>query len=62
MKLLLKIISFVGLGLSIIPAILVFGGQMESSTCKQLMFIGTILWFVTAPSWMIKKEAVIEEE
>ncbi|EPR65210.1 hypothetical protein [Cyclobacterium qasimii] len=56
MKLLLKIISFIGLGLCIVPAILVFGEHMEASTCKQLMFLGTIMWFATAPSWMIKKE------
>lgn len=61
MKLLLKIISFIGLGLSIVPAILVFGGQMEPDTCKQLMFLGTILWFLTAPSWMIKR-GVAEED
>jgi hypothetical protein len=57
MKLIIKIVSFIGLGLSIIPAVLVFGEQLDTSTCKQLMFLGTILWFVTAPAWMIRKEA-----
>jgi len=61
MKLLLKITSFIGLGLSIVPAILVFSEHMEPSTCKQLMFLGTIMWFATAPSWMIKKEAASED-
>ncbi|MFO7824202.1 MAG: hypothetical protein R6V72_09710 [Cyclobacterium sp.] len=56
MKLLIKIISFLGLGLNIVPAILVFGTYMESDTCKLLMFIGTVMWFGTAPSWMNKKE------
>ncbi|WP_339923854.1 hypothetical protein [uncultured Cyclobacterium sp.] len=61
MKLILKIISFIGLGLSIIPAILVFGEHIDPSTCKLLMFLGTILWFATAPSWMIKKEAASDD-
>jgi EamA domain-containing membrane protein RarD len=61
MKLVLKIISYIGLGLSIIPAVLVFGEQMDSSTCKQLMFLGTVLWFVTAPTWMISKETPSED-
>ncbi|MBD3626572.1 MULTISPECIES: hypothetical protein [Cyclobacterium] len=57
MKLLIKIISFLGLGLNIIPAILVFGTYMSADTCKLLMLIGTVLWFGTAPSWMNKKDA-----
>jgi hypothetical protein len=61
MKLFLKIISFIGLGLSIVPAVLVFGGQMEPATCKQLMFLGTALWFLTAPYWMIKKGVAKED-
>ena len=56
MKLIVKIVSFIGLGLSIIPAVLVFGEQLDPSTCKQLMFLGTVIWFVTAPTWMIRKE------
>ena len=62
MKLILKIISFIGLGLSIVPAILVFGGQLDAETCKQLMLLGTVLWFLIAPSWMIKKEEAKEDQ
>ncbi|SHM57279.1 hypothetical protein SAMN04488057_102187 [Cyclobacterium lianum] len=63
MKLLLKTISFLGLGLNIVPAILVFGAYMSPDTCKLLMLIGTVLWFGTAPSWMNKdKAAQVEEE
>ncbi|WP_209330055.1 hypothetical protein [Lunatimonas salinarum] len=54
MKPLIKIISFIGLGLSIVPAILVFQGSITSDNCKTLMAVGTLLWFVTAPSWMNK--------
>ncbi len=53
-KLLIKLLSFIGLGLNIVPAMLVFSAEMTPDTCKQLMLAGTILWFVTAPSWMNK--------
>lgn len=56
MKTLVKVISFIGLGLSIIPAILVFQQIITPDTCKMLMTAGTIMWFTTAPSWMNKTE------
>lgn len=56
MKTLAKIISYIGLGLSIVPAILVFQGSIAADTCKQLMAAGTLMWFITAPSWMNKAE------
>ncbi|HSI75176.1 MAG TPA: hypothetical protein VK957_04765 [Lunatimonas sp.] len=56
MKTLIKIISYTGLGLSIIPAILVFQQSITPETCKVLMTAGTIMWFTTAPSWMNKTE------
>jgi hypothetical protein len=56
MKTLLKIISYTGLGLSIIPAILLFKETISADTCKLLMAAGTFMWFTTAPSWMNKAE------
>ena len=56
MKNIVKIISYAGLGLSIIPAILVFNGSINADTCKMLMAAGTFIWFTTAPSWMNKAE------
>ncbi len=56
MKTLVKIISYIGLGLSIVPAILVFKESMTPETCKMLMTAGTIMWFTTSPSWMNKTE------
>lgn len=55
MKLLLIILSYIGLGLTIIPSILVLLGEMPVAQNKYIMMIGTILWFVTAPFWMNKK-------
>ncbi|WP_083923302.1 hypothetical protein [Echinicola pacifica] len=50
----LKIISFIALGFTIVPSFLVFSGDISPDLCKTLMLIGTISWFVTAPRWMNK--------
>jgi len=56
MKLLIKFISYIGLVLTLIPSLLVFTGNISLDSCKMLMLIGTIVWFVSAPSWMNKAE------
>jgi hypothetical protein len=56
MKNLLVIISILSLLMTIIPSFLVFAGLMTLDMNKTLMLIGTIGWFITAPSWMNKKE------
>lgn len=55
MKLLLKILSYTGLALTIIPSILVFNGKIDINTHFILMVVGMILWFSTAPFWMKSK-------
>lgn len=54
-KVILIIISMIGLGLTVIPSFFVFAKVISLSTHKQLMFVGTVLWFVTAPFWIGKK-------
>ena len=54
-KLILQIISFLGLALSIIPAFLVFGGILSKEVYLGLMIVGMVLWFGTAVFW-IRKE------
>lgn len=56
MKLILQIISWVALGLTVLPSILFFWGSMELDTVKVTMLVATILWFVATPFWMGKKE------
>jgi hypothetical protein len=56
MKFLIKLISYIGLGLTLIPSFLVFFGNATLESNKMLMLIGTIIWFVSAPSWMNKTE------
>lgn len=52
MKLTLKILSAVGLGLTIVPSILVFSGAISWHTHAGLMLAGMVVWFATAPGWM----------
>ena len=55
MKIALKILSFIGLCLTIIPAILVMKESITIQNHKTLMIIGMVIWFVTAPLWMKSK-------
>ncbi|MEX0778893.1 MAG: hypothetical protein WD491_08395 [Balneolales bacterium] len=57
MKNLLIILSLVGLVLTVVPSILVFGQHITLEVHKQLMLAGMLLWFFTAPFWM--KEQVL---
>ncbi len=54
MKNLLKAISYIGLILTLFPSFLVFSGAIDIDTNKNLMLIGTILWFITAAMWQKK--------
>ena len=56
MRYLLKAGSFIGLGLTVVPAFLVFSGTLTWDTHAMLMGVGAVLWFVTAPFWMVKEE------
>lgn len=56
MNLLLKILSFAGLGLTIMPSVLVFLQHLSMEDHKFLMLPGMVLWFVTAPVWMKDKK------
>ena len=57
MKMILKIISAIGLILTLVPSFMVFSGSITLDMHKWLMLLGTIMWFVTAPFWMNKKAA-----
>ena len=50
-----KLVSFVGLAFTVVPSILVFTGSIEWTTHAQLMLLGTVLWFATAPLWMTNR-------
>jgi hypothetical protein len=59
MKNILKIISFIGLGLTLIPSFLVYQGVLSPETNNNFMLIGTIIWFLTAPFWMNQKSEAV---
>jgi hypothetical protein len=52
MKPFLKVISFVALGLVIIPPVLYLAGSLAKPPMISLMLAGTLLWFATVPWWM----------
>lgn len=54
MKLLIKTISYMGLVLTLFPSFFVFTGNLSLESSKMFTFIGTIIWFISAPSWINK--------
>ena len=51
----LKFISYLALAGTIVPSILVFFGNMDLQTNKNIMVISMIIWFATVPFWINKK-------
>jgi len=54
MRTALKLISFAGLGLTVVPSFLVFVGRITWDTHAALMLVGTVLWSASAPFWMLE--------
>ena len=52
METILKLLSALGLALTVVPAFLVFGGVVSWETHATLMVVGMVVWFLTAPFWM----------
>jgi hypothetical protein len=46
------LVSVVGLVLTIAPSVAVFVGAATWQTHANLMLLGTVLWFASAPFWM----------
>jgi hypothetical protein len=55
MKKLLKAVSFIGLGLMFVSALLVFNDRMTTDTYRVLILAGTALWFGPVPFWMKRR-------
>lgn len=56
MSVLLKLLSVIALGLTLVPAFMVFAQTIAWNTYLTMTAAGTLLWFLTAPLWM-KKES-----
>jgi hypothetical protein len=54
MKRILKLVSYLGLALSLFPAILFANGAITMETAKSVMIVGMFLWFGTAIFWIKK--------
>jgi hypothetical protein len=55
MKTLLKLISFAGLALMFVSAILRFNQTLSQSAFELLGLLGTALWFIPVPFWMKRR-------
>ena len=53
--LILKVLSYLALAGTIVPPLMVFFGDLDIKTNKQIMAIAMVLWFATAPFWINKK-------
>jgi len=51
-KSLAKLGSALALGLTLVPALLVFTGHLTLEQNRLWMTIGAVLWFVVTPLWM----------
>ncbi len=62
MKRILKIISYLGLVLTIVPSLLVFKAVFDTKVHYNLMIVGMVLWFATAPFCMRSKSLDEKEQ
>ena len=56
MNVVLKILSYLGLGLTLVPSVLLLTGY-ASPQHALLATIGMVLWFATAPFWINKSSS-----
>lgn len=56
MKKIFVVIAVAGLLLMLVPALTHLGGSTDESTMKELMFVGTMLWFAGAIPWLGQKK------
>ncbi|MEJ2504054.1 MAG: hypothetical protein P8177_12220 [Gemmatimonadota bacterium] len=54
MKRLAQAASGAALAFTVVPSFLVFAGAIPWRTHAVWMLVGTLLWFATAPFWMVE--------
>ncbi|WP_310391851.1 hypothetical protein [Hymenobacter sp.] len=59
MKIALRVISFTGLALTALPAILMFNNKINFQQHLDYMLVGTLMWFLTAPFWVGKESKAV---
>jgi len=55
-RIIIKIVSYLALASTILPSVLVLMGKLDIETNKSIMAVAMVVWFVTAPFWMNRKE------
>jgi hypothetical protein len=55
MRKILKLCSFFGLILTVLPPIFFFLGKISLDSSHLLMVFGMVIWFLTAPFWINSK-------
>ena len=55
MTIILKGISYIGLVLTLFPSFFVLTGSIDLDLNKNLMMLGTAMWFLTVPFWINKR-------
>ena len=56
MRMVFRMVSIIGLVLTLIPAVLVFMQKIPFESHLWLMLLGTVIWFISAP-FALKKES-----
>lgn len=51
----LKTISYLGLGLTVVAPLLMWAGMITIQTNKDLLIVGMVLWFGTAVFWIRRR-------
>ena len=59
MKYVIQLLSYLGLGLTVVPSFFVLAGALPLSTHKTLMLVGTVLWLASAPFWMFRRKSEV---
>ena len=52
MRTLLRVVSLLGLALTVLPPMLAFGGHLSQSASFTMMNVGMVSWFGTAVFWI----------
>ena len=52
MRIVSILISIAGLALTVVPSFFVMYQQITWTLHAQLMFVGMVLWFISAPVWI----------
>jgi hypothetical protein len=55
MKILMPLVSCIGLALVFVPALAYLAGSLEKGAMTSIMLAGTIIWFGSVPFWMGRK-------